>query len=515
MTGRQWSRMGIPGVFSPTTNSGLPLNETTLAEQLHLAGYATAAVGKWHLGQRSAYLPASRGFDEYLGIPYSDDMGEARATRCGRTAPISGMAQMPGRVRPAVGSTSGDGTTPVESALEQYIDAELAQPLSEAEKRDPAGAFLPLVKQNRTTRGVVTQVLEQPTDLTTLSDKYRQFALDFIDQHASSPFFLYLPFSHVHTTMPNQPEEQFCSCEHKNATRRGAFGDALADVDALVRDVAERLRHHGIDRNTLILFTGDNGPWMVKGTSGGSEGIFSGRFSGYWNVGKGSTWEGGIREAGFAHWPGVVKPFTRSAEIVSSMDVFPTVLKLAGRPLPDDRTYDGRDFSRIMLDDAGRSEHKVLFFYGGARPAPAPAAAKGSLRPSAARYGPFKAHFATGPGLAGCSPSPAAPAGCPTLVYSAGPLLFNVEVDPSEAHPLSANTTQPADPTLAAVIATIMAAYDAEVATLHSYHEKPPPDAPGEGPGEWGVCCNRTLGCDCNGPPRMAAAGADATASLT
>lgn len=72
MTGRQWSRMGIPGVFSATTASGLPLNETTVAEQLSAAGYATGAVGKWHLGQRASYLPAARGFDQYLGIPYSD-----------------------------------------------------------------------------------------------------------------------------------------------------------------------------------------------------------------------------------------------------------------------------------------------------------------------------------------------------------------------------------------------------------------------------------------------------------
>ena len=85
MTGRQWSRFGIPGVFSPTTSSGLPLNETTMAHQLKKAGYATGIAGKWHLGQRDAYLPAARGFDAYLGIPYSDDMGLARATPCNRS----------------------------------------------------------------------------------------------------------------------------------------------------------------------------------------------------------------------------------------------------------------------------------------------------------------------------------------------------------------------------------------------------------------------------------------------
>jgi len=298
----------------------------------------------------------------------------------------------------------------------------------------------------------------------------------------------------VHTTAGNQPEKQYCDCDHKNATRRGSFGDALAEADTLVGLLAERLRVHGIDGNTLILFTGDNGPWMVQGTSGGAEGLLSGRYAGYWNVGKGSTWEGGIREAGFAHWPGVIQPFSRSAEIISSMDIFPTVLGLAGRAPPADRPYDGRDMKSILVEEAGKSAHEILFFYGGAA---------GMSTPSAARYGPFKAHFATGPGLSGCGASPSAPVGCPTLVYSAGPLLFNVEVDPSEAHPLSVNTTTPKDPLLATVIAKIMSAYEAELANMVTHHSPPAPDGPGEAPGQYGICCNRTLGCDCDGPPSI------------
>ena len=150
--------------------------------------------------------------------------------------------------------------------------------------------------------------------------------------------------------------------------------------------------------------------------------------------------------------------------------------------------------SPILLQDAGKSQHEVLFFYGGAQ--------LGNTRPSAARYGPFKAHFATGPGLSGCEPSAAAPAGCPTVRYDGGPLLFNVDVDPSEHYPLSANTTAPDDPQLAAVVGAIMVAYAKEVATLHPRGPSPPaPDGPGERPGEYGVCCDRSKGCDCDGPP--------------
>ena len=196
-------------------------------------------------------------------------------------------------------------------------------------------------------------------------NRYADFATGFVADHAHAPFFLYLPFSHVHTTAPNQPEKQFCGCPFKNATARGAFGDALAEVDWIVGEVAAALRAHGVEQNTLVLFTGDNGPWLVQGSSAGSTGLLSGRFAGYWNVGKGSTWEGGIREAGFASWPGTIAPFSRSAGVVSSMDLLPTALELAGVPLPSDREYDGKSMVPLLLHNKP-SAHDVLFFYGGA-----------------------------------------------------------------------------------------------------------------------------------------------------
>lgn len=123
---------------------------------------------------------------------------------------------------------------------------------------------------------------------------------------------------------------------------------------------------------------------MVQGKSGGSEGLLTGRFSGYWNTGKGSTWEGGIHEAGFAYWPGQVTPMSRSAEVVSSLDILPTMSALAGVALPSDRIYDGRDMSNVLFDQ-GPSKHEVLFFYGGATPV--------DQGPSAARMGAYKAYW--------------------------------------------------------------------------------------------------------------------------
>lgn len=179
MTGRTWRRYGVPGVFSPTTNSGLPLNETTVATLLKSAGYATGILGKWHLGQRKPYLPAQRGFDSYLGVPYSVDMGDARATECSS----SGMRRAPGEpARPAHGAgygaepeaeeaeeaekaeeaeeveeAAGDAGTGATrhagddlwSALKPYMEAGLAPRPSATERDDPGGKILPLLSQAR------------------------------------------------------------------------------------------------------------------------------------------------------------------------------------------------------------------------------------------------------------------------------------------------------------------------------------------------------------------------------
>merc|ERR1719247_1990809 len=157
MTGRQFARLGVPGVYGPTVNSGLPLNETTLAEQLKKANYSTAIMGKWHLGQRARYLPGSRGFDYYLGIPYSDDMGAARVSSCNKSEGSDAEA-----------SPASDVSW-MRQVYEEagYVDASVEGPL------DPAGRFLPLVEQEANE----TRILEQPLDFTTLAEKYNSFAM--------------------------------------------------------------------------------------------------------------------------------------------------------------------------------------------------------------------------------------------------------------------------------------------------------------------------------------------------
>ena len=394
MTGRQWTRTGLPWVLGPITNQGLPLNETTIAEQLKKkkrntkntkkkahnddqhdtadkdgAGeggdsddgegeYATAIVGKWHLGQRPIYLPGNRGFDYYLGIPYSDDMGDAITTTC--SANNSDAASKSEWTNPYSDTTSSS------AYLDETFDGR-------KDDVDPAAFHLPLVYQEYNT----THVLEQPLDFTTLSKKYKAFTTNFITMHQDQPFFLYVPFSHVHVTSKSQEELQYSGCTFHNYTTRGKFGDALAEADDMVGSILQTLKNLELLNNTLILFTSDNGPWLSRGLSAGSEGLFTGRYSGYYDTGKATTWEGGIRMPAFAYWLGQIEPHSRSSEIISSLDVFPTLSRLAGIPLPqhDDSSnqativYDGKDMTDILLsrssnDSGGKSKHDFLFFYG-------------------------------------------------------------------------------------------------------------------------------------------------------
>jgi arylsulfatase A len=467
----------LPGVIGPIGNTGLPLNETTLAEQLKKAGYATAAVGKWHLGQRVVYLPGNRGFDYYLGIPYSDDMGNGIATPCApdKFSKEETSTQSSSKLIPANGWSKHEYRS---MKLLGEDDDDLASKNHADEEEDSAGHYLPLVYQafNK------TRILEQPLDFTHLAQKYNAFATDFIETHKDEPFFLYVPFSHVHCTAAAQPEKQYAGCDWKNATARGSFGDALAEADWIVGNIMETLRKLKLEENTLVLFTSDNGPWLSKGLSAGSEGLFTGRYAGYYDTGKASTWEGGIRMPAFAYWKGTIQPFSRSSEIVSSLDIFPTLSSLAGIPLPDKRAYDGRDMTQVL--QGGKSKHDFLFFYGTCNPVP-------YYSVTAVRHGKYKAHWCTAPGLSGDVN------GTMTKIYDKYPLLFDVNRDPSEAEPISTGE-MPNHPEHRAAMERIMKAYAMEVSTFTFGKMVPYPDGPGEGPGLYGVCCDRSKNCNCD-----------------
>jgi arylsulfatase A len=170
----------------------------------------TVCFRKWHLGQREMFLPVSRGFDYYLGIPYSDDMGQGKVTPCDNepSIGIDGTFEEDTE-RTLVRKQEAEWDAYVEAGYTLDDDKE-----DIASGRDKAGNFLPLVYQQKTADNKVnTTVLEQPLDFTTLAPKYKDYVTKFIVDHKEDPFFLYMPFSHVHTTASNQPEKQYASCQ--------------------------------------------------------------------------------------------------------------------------------------------------------------------------------------------------------------------------------------------------------------------------------------------------------------
>lgn len=369
MTGRLPIRVGIAGaewyggVFNSDAVGGLPENETTIAEALKDAGYATKAVGKWHLGQQQKFLPTSHGFDEYYGIPYSDDMGA--------------------------------------SAWDYY----------ESVDRPP----LPLVRSHSKDH---LEIIEQPTDLNLLSGRYVEESVKFIQSSTSKkvPFFLYMSFNHVH--VPDFANPEWC-----NKTKRGRFGDALGELDDSIGKILKGLKDSGAEKDTLVFFTSDNGPWLIKQLAGGSAGLFRG--------GKQTTWEGGVRMPGIASWPGKIAPGQVSQAVVATYDIFATAISVAGGKLPDDRIIDGKDMSPILFGRGDENLHECIFIYKGTPNLKCPDGHDTCPGLWAVRCGKYKLHYVT----SNFSHSTDGQ-------FHDPPLIYHIEHDPSEDFPLVPQTPE-------------------------------------------------------------------------
>ncbi len=278
MTGRQPFRCGMTQNPAPDGGAAadalaLPKEEVTLAQVLKSAGYATGMVGKWHLGHHAGFLPTERGFDEYYGIPYSNDM------------------------RPV-----------------QVLEG--------------------------------TQVAEYPVVQATLTTRYASRATDFIRRNSRKPFFLYLAEAMPHKPLA-APEKHYLKAPG------GLYGAALADLDDCVGAVLDALKEAGVEEETLVLFTSDNGAWF-----GGSCGELRGM--------KGTSWEGGYRVPMIARWPGRLPAGRVCDELGVMMDLFTTVLSATGARMPDDRKLDGQDLLPV-LKDGKPSAHEFVFGHQGSK----------------------------------------------------------------------------------------------------------------------------------------------------
>jgi arylsulfatase A-like enzyme len=268
-------------VLFPVAKKGLHPDEITIADLLKSQGYATACVGKWHLGDQPEFLPTRQGFDYYYGIPYSNDMG------------------------------------------------------SRQRKLNPP---LPLMRNEK--------VIEAPADQNTLTKRYTEEVIKFITANKDRPFFVYLPHTMVHN--PVHSSEKF-----QGKSANGGYGDATEEIDWSTGEILATLKKLGVDDNTLVIFTSDNG---AASRWGGSNLPLSGF--------KGGTMEGGMREPCVMRWPGKIPAGGKCDELASTLDLLPTFAKLAGTKAPDDRIIDGKDIWPLMAGAEGaKSPHEAFYYY--------------------------------------------------------------------------------------------------------------------------------------------------------
>lgn len=274
LTGRMPQRMGINAVFFPESLTGMDPEEITIAEILKEKGYRTGVVGKWHLGHMEKFLPLNQGFDEYFGIPYSNDMAS--------------VVYMRG------------------NEVEEFK-----------------------VDQHYTTK------------------TYTEESLKFIDSAGNQPFFLYLAHN-----MPHVPI--YASPEFEGKSKRGLYGDVIQELDWSVGEILKKLEEERILENTLIVFSSDNGPWLVMEDHGGSAGSL--------REGKQFTFEGGVRVPTVAMWKGKIDPGQVYEDLATQMDWFPTFCKLVGAEIPQDREIDGKDLSAVLFENGMREGDEFIYY---------------------------------------------------------------------------------------------------------------------------------------------------------
>jgi arylsulfatase A-like enzyme len=297
LTGCYSERVGIQGALMPSAAIGLGPTEKTIADVLEKRGYATACFGKWHLGHHRPFLPLQHGFDEYFGLPYSNDMWPVDFD--GKPATTGTKASYPP---------------------------------------------LPLMRGNERV-GVIRTLDDQGT----LTSLYTEQALAFIDRNRNRPFFLYLPHSMVHIPLG-------ASRPFRGRSRKGLYGDVMMEVDASVGSLLERLARYGLEKDTLVIFTSDNGPWLNFGSHAGSAGPL--------REGKGTSFEGGTRVPCVMRWPARVPPGKVTDRLAASIDLLPTIAAAAGASLPRNK-IDGVSLLPLLEGQPGANPRRQFLCYYG------------------------------------------------------------------------------------------------------------------------------------------------------
>jgi arylsulfatase A-like enzyme len=350
LTGRLPIRSGMASsknpVLFPNSLSGLPSTELTLAEKLKEKNYKTAIVGKWHLGHTKNYLPNNHGFDYYYGIPYSNDMDKINNN----------------------------------NYWSEYENKELS---SESYN-------VPLMEN--------FDIIERPVDQTTITSRYVDKTLQLINNYKNDNFFIYLSHNLPHIPL-------YASKRFLGKSKRGLYGDVIEEIDYGVGLIINELKKLNLDKKTIVVFTSDNGPWLVYKSHSGSAGLL--------RNGKGTTWEGGVRVPTI-FWGANIKPGLIN-EIGSTLDIYTTFLALAKIDTQKNMIVDGYDLSETLLRKK-ESQRDEMFFYKGDEL-------------FAVRLGDFKLHLKTTDWFK--EPKKHNP-----------PLLFNLNIDPSEKFNISSKNPE-------------------------------------------------------------------------
>ncbi|MCC6125597.1 MAG: sulfatase [Pirellulales bacterium] len=285
LTGCYPNRVGIVGALSPKAKIGISDKEMTLAQLVKQRGYATAIFGKWHLGHLPPFLPTRHGFDEYFGLPYSNDM-------------------LPKPARP------------------EYPP-------------------LPLIEGEKT-------VALDP-DQSQLTTWYTERAVKFIEKNRDRPFFLYVAHNMPH--VPLHVSDKF-----KGKSPRGLYGDVIMEIDWSVGQILDALKRLDLDKNTLVMFVSDNGPWLCYGEHGGCALPY--------REGKGTMFDGGSRVPCIMRWPGRIPQESECKEFAATIDVLPTAADMLDIDLPRDRIIDGKSILPLMENRPGaKTPHEVYYCY--------------------------------------------------------------------------------------------------------------------------------------------------------
>uniref|UniRef100_A0A8B9HXG6 Steroid sulfatase (microsomal), isozyme S n=1 Tax=Astyanax mexicanus TaxID=7994 RepID=A0A8B9HXG6_ASTMX len=360
LTGRYPIRSGMAGhgrlgvYIISAASGGLRQQELTFARILKEQGYSTALIGKWHLGLNCEHStdhchhPKAHGFDHFYGIT----MTNLRDCQPGHGSVLYNIrAHLPyGTLGAALATLfvlHAAGTISISWRRALGLVALLIVPLA------AFGLFVLTFPSLNCFLMRGDEVVEQPYVSENLTQRMTNEAVEFLERSSDRPFLLFFSFLQVHTAL-------FASPRFRGRSRHGLYGDAVIEVDWSVGQIMKTLERLKLVENTMVYLTSDQGPHLEEISVHGE--VHRGH-NGIYKAGKSTNWEGGIRVPGILHWPGQIPAGKVIDEPTSNMDLFPSVLKLAGANIPSDRQIDGRDLMPLLQGRVERSEHEFLFHY--------------------------------------------------------------------------------------------------------------------------------------------------------